>query len=73
MLMVKHNGLMYLIVENYKMAIDSKTTLVEYVKRRLGDGVVDINVSDEQIYVEYRDPNNRDSDQTEDVKLVVEF
>ena len=31
------------------MAIDSKTSLIDYVKRRLGGGVVDINVSDEQI------------------------
>ena len=29
--------------------------------------------SGEQIYVEYRAPINRASDQTEDVKLVVEF
>ena len=29
--------------------------------------------SGEQIYIEYRAPINRASDQTEDVKLVVEF
>ena len=31
------------------MSVQSKQNLIDYVKRRLGDGVVDINVSDSQI------------------------